>query len=82
MHDFMPFCERHGLEPGLVAGSMLIFQQNPAYPVHMTNDFEPTGLMVGATPSKRIGVIDEATGAVLFEWDGDVRALRAVYDGC
>jgi hypothetical protein len=59
-----------GVTPVLLASSAVLFRINPAHPVHLSVGLKDTGLVVGATPSKRIGVIVEATGEVLGEWNG------------
>jgi hypothetical protein len=64
-------CTTYGLERGLIAGALVLFQVNPGSEVHLNCGFKDTGLKVGATPSRMIGVIECATGAVLYEWDGD-----------
>jgi hypothetical protein len=47
-----------------------VFQANSAHEIGLSRGLKDTGLKVGATPNKMIGVIECATGEVLYEWNG------------
>jgi hypothetical protein len=71
-------CTAYQLAPVTLSGALLLYQLNPIAEVGISTGFKDTGLKVGPTPAKKIGVIKEATGAVLYEWDGDWTEFRSM----
>jgi hypothetical protein len=62
--------KRYGALPQTIASAMILFQANPVQEIGICHGLKDTGLKVGATPNKMIGVIECATGEVLYEWNG------------
>ena len=67
-------CAAYGFDREFIATTVILLQADPAHEVHLygydhDTGLANTGLAVGVTPSQRAGVINEATGEVLWEME-------------